>query len=277
MLWRVLAVIVAIGVVIGIVTVTCQQQNAACQTQSKSPNDSDKSQTKADAAIHQNQAGNDTKNGGNCASCRDILLKWPEGITTWAVILTLFVIAWQSAETARAAKAAQMATEHSIASERAWILPEMVWIGSGAKDAPEGSDQVFILCDIKNHGKTPARVFGMNARWEVGPISEPAKTWDDSLYTFDAKAKPKWVVLPDKHTALSAPIPGFTATAKSKVQIPTQPGGTMFIHGVIRYWDMFCKADRFTRFCYRWESEKENPAMGEGYHQAGGGAFNQQT
>ncbi len=35
-----------------------------------------------------------------------VLIAWPEGITTWAVIATGFMIAWQSAETRKAAEAA---------------------------------------------------------------------------------------------------------------------------------------------------------------------------
>src|SRR5271154_4837844 len=38
------------------------------------------------------------------------LVTWPEGITAWAVILTLAAIAWQSVATARAA----VATENAV-------------------------------------------------------------------------------------------------------------------------------------------------------------------
>lgn len=39
------------------------------------------------------------------------LFSWPEGITTWAIIFTGFVIAWQSWETRRAAEATKDATD----------------------------------------------------------------------------------------------------------------------------------------------------------------------
>src|ERR1700733_11915956 len=35
-----------------------------------------------------------------------VLVAWPEGVTTWAIIATGLVIAWQSSETRRAANAA---------------------------------------------------------------------------------------------------------------------------------------------------------------------------
>jgi len=109
MLWKVAAVIVAVGFVAGVVYNTCQQQNVACQALSERPNDGGKSSTMPSGTIHENQARETSKSDDGCTSCRNVLLKWPEGITAWAVILTLFVIAWQSAETARAARATETA------------------------------------------------------------------------------------------------------------------------------------------------------------------------
>src|ERR1700733_6120866 len=57
---------------------------------------------------------------------------WPEGATVWALFLTLFVIAWQSAETREAANAAKTSAEAAleqggliVASERAWMIPKI--------------------------------------------------------------------------------------------------------------------------------------------------------
>ena len=109
MLWKAVALILAIGFVAGIVFITCQQQNAACQAQGMRPSESGKSSTRPSGSIQEDQARAISKSDDNCMPCRNVLLKWPEGITTWAVILTLFVIAWQSAETARAARATETA------------------------------------------------------------------------------------------------------------------------------------------------------------------------
>ena len=109
MLRTAIAVIVAIAFVAGVVYVTCQQQNVACQAQNKRPHDSRKSSTMQSGTIEEDQARTISKSDDSCTSCRNVLLKWPEGITAWAVILTLFVIAWQSAETARAARATERA------------------------------------------------------------------------------------------------------------------------------------------------------------------------
>jgi hypothetical protein len=37
------------------------------------------------------------------------IFAWPEGVTAWALLLTLVVIAWQSVETRAAAKAGEVA------------------------------------------------------------------------------------------------------------------------------------------------------------------------
>ena len=62
-----------------------------------------------------------------------MLVAWPEGITTWAVIATGFAITYQSVETAKAAKAtevAAIAAKDGVAvtmnAERAWIIDEAV-------------------------------------------------------------------------------------------------------------------------------------------------------
>jgi hypothetical protein len=52
------------------------------------------------------------------------LFSWPEGITTWAIILTGFAIAWQSYETRKAAESMVVGTKASIEAQRARIVLE---------------------------------------------------------------------------------------------------------------------------------------------------------
>jgi hypothetical protein len=191
----------------------------------------------------------------------------PEGITVWALFLTLFAIAEQTRYTA-------LAVKHAIHSERAWVLVTHVALVAGAIDAPEGKDQVFIQCNARNNGKTPARILGMNAVLRAGPISEPGKTWDESLYKF-AQKSPTSTILPDHNTALHAIVGGYKAQPGQMVSAPCDSDETFLVHGVIRYWDMFGKEDRFTRFCFR--QTDGVPGKTSTYVQAGGGRYNQQT
>jgi hypothetical protein len=234
-----------------------------------------------------------------------VLLTWPEGITAWAVIFTLIAIATQAylmrvhanhfailaeatfkqtailAESVAAAQknadAALHQTNHMVASERAWLLVSRIEFTAGASDRPEGTKQVFIQCAAINHGRTPARVLGMKALTAIGPISDPGQTWDESLYDPDGETTPRWVILPDKASALACPVLGFTAEPGQVFRAPLGEGQARFIHGVVRYWDMFSETERFTRFCFRWDNENERPGLGTGFHVAGGDRFNQQT
>jgi hypothetical protein len=202
------------------------------------------------------------------------LVTWPEGIATWALILTLGAIVWQAIVGRAAASAALKQVNYMVSSERAWVMDTTVVLSSGAKDKPEGSEQVFIQCAAGNEGRTPARVLGMNAIFATGPISDPGKTWDNKLYWFPKTLTPKWTILPDKSSALHCSVPGLTGQPGQIFRQPIPNGETPYIHGVIKYWDVFSETERFTRFCYRYV---ENPGSPYGFQRAGGGGYNQQT
>jgi len=189
----------------------------------------------------------------------------------------LLFVGWQSREIRRSSKATEKATELSIASERAWVMEHTVAFTAGGVDVPDGRDQVFIQCVAKNHGRTPARVLGMNALRAIGPISDPGQTWDEVLYDFKAQNTPRWVILPDKNTALHCAVPDLKAVPGQILISPIATGESTFIHGVIRYWDMFSETDRFTRFCYRFCEAGELPGKPAGFYRAGGDRYNQQT
>lgn len=262
----------AILLVFAIVLVTCKNQYTAQQYQA----DGQENSLPASVPLaHGSESKDRTKTGYSTPSCWQILLAWPQGITTWAILFTLFVIGWQSWETARAASAAERTTAHLIASERAWILVAGVNLTAGASDAPEGDMQVFVQCSAKNEGRSPGRVLGMKALWATGPISDPGQTWDESLYETVGFITPRWVMLPGKYTALHFAIPGYLATPGQPIKASIGTGEALFIHGVIRYWDMFSEQDRFTQFCYRWREEV--PGKKAGYYPAGGERYNQQT
>jgi hypothetical protein len=111
-----------------IVLVTCKYQSS-CQ---KETFQADHAAT--DSLVAPNlspipaKAQQDAKQRPICASCWHILLAWPTGITAWAVILTLFAISWQSAETRKAAESAMKSItlqekqlRHVESQTRPWI------------------------------------------------------------------------------------------------------------------------------------------------------------
>jgi hypothetical protein len=90
--------------------------------------------------------------------------RWPNGSTTWAVILTLMAIAEQTRETARAAKATEASVEEvkrqvtaSHDGLRAWIAGNVTEIDP--IENPLGEiypEQRRFRWQIKNYGQTPA-------------------------------------------------------------------------------------------------------------------------
>jgi hypothetical protein len=90
---------------------------------------------------------------------------WPEGATAWFLLFTLFVIAWQSAETRSAAKASKKSAQAALAQIK--IMKQSADIGKGAtvptlrvlKFNMGGSDPLVdneMELTVRNYGATPA-------------------------------------------------------------------------------------------------------------------------
>lgn len=76
-----------------------------------------------------------------------VLVAWPDGITTWAIIATGLVIAWQSNETRRSAKAAEVSAKISERALIAQFRPKVI-IRKMRLDPPS-----FIFYDRRNDGE----------------------------------------------------------------------------------------------------------------------------
>jgi hypothetical protein len=163
---------------------------------------------------------------------------------------------------------------NAMRSDRAWLVVEKAELVEGNPSQP---GQVFVQCAVKNNGKTVARVLGMNARWGIGPVGNPGKTWDDSLFVFDKGVRPKWTFLPATISAMHSPVQGWTAKAGGNVTIGCQSGETQFIHGVVFYWDAFTKKRRTTRFCFHHYQIDQFGKQKLGFHPIGDPEHNQQT
>jgi hypothetical protein len=173
-----------------------------------------------------------------------------------------------------AAKAALKQANHIVTSERAWVEISRITLTSGAIDQPGGGKQLFVSCEGINRGKTPARVLGLNVLLAVGPIADPEKTWNENLYDFSGMPTPRWNIVPGIPKPLYRAIRGFVLNPGE--ELPTlDAGDAHFIHGVLRYWDVFSQLDRFTRFCYR--EDRGGSLLGKGWHVAGEDRCNQET
>ena len=116
------------------------------------------------------------------------LFSWPEGITTWALILTLFAIVEQTAQTRKAAEAALLNAKAVIDAERAWIVvsieressplsreyPGMTLASIIAENNRRGNEaylanmkgkpKIFYVSCL-NQGRTPARIISVCAAY----------------------------------------------------------------------------------------------------------------
>ena len=86
---------------------------------------------------------------------------WPEGVTAWALLLTLLVLAWQSTETRAAAQASLKQSEIQAAGLKHWIVVKN-WRSEliDEKDSPRFSDmsrriQIRIRFDLVNESNFP--------------------------------------------------------------------------------------------------------------------------
>ncbi len=87
---------------------------------------------------------------------------WPNGVTAWALLLTLLAIAWQSAETRAAARATEesvtLAADTAKRQLRAYLGVNEACVKITANEAIDGQPWVRLEAQlhIKNGGQTPA-------------------------------------------------------------------------------------------------------------------------
>lgn len=76
---------------------------------------------------------------------------WPDGMTTWAILLTLWAIAWQSNETKKAAQASRDSVALFLAKERARLtikIGRYAWQKAGFGTYEPGPIMEFIVANL---------------------------------------------------------------------------------------------------------------------------------
>ena len=82
------------------------------------------------------------------------LVRWPEGITTWAILLTLGAIGWQGWETRKVAEATRDSICTQVKALRIAINTERPYLVISV-ESPTPDAFVFMA---KNEGSTPAKI-----------------------------------------------------------------------------------------------------------------------
>lgn len=104
---------------------------------------------------------------------------WPSGVTAWALLLTLLVVAWQSAETRAAARATEESVTLAADTAKRQLRAYMVVRNSRLILHEDGS--VEAKMELANCGQTPAYDLrgATHCRFTAYPIHEPKPMPDD--------------------------------------------------------------------------------------------------
>jgi len=205
------------------------------------------------------------------------LFTWPEGITTWAIILTLLAVAEQARESAkatqavrdslphqeRAAKAAVRNAEALINAERAWIIPELKCLCTQRADnrwykadgvTPCTTEEVLrgehlkYILKLTNMGRTPANVTGFQITYTLLPEGVrdllPA-AGNDATY----REVNRFVAAGESGEILEPVIDVGEYTRGHWLPIRALEETAVF-HGWVKYRHMFSAKEDQADFCY---------------------------
>jgi hypothetical protein len=197
-----------------------------------------------------------------------VLLAWPEGITTWAVLATGFAIAWQSYETRRSVQAARTQAAHMIVSERAWLIIRSSMVDYVPKHF---DDQWRFWWVIENTGDTPARIIETQCLYEIVECTELLNFPNVLKYPEPIKLN-GFLVPPggkvDYDTFIRAPDGRAIKPSEMDVDVIEaieREHRHLRVYGYVRYLDVFNKK-RESRFCeyYVWPF-KTRPERATGF------------
>jgi len=226
--------------------------------------------------------------------------RWPNGTTTWAIILTLLAIAEQTSQTAKAAKATEFAAKAAdmnakafISSERAWILVKMMPTFPRRK-----SDDGYDFTWENGTPLTQQDILGMKhlVPETVGYIAKNygrTPGWVTSHWC-DAKIVPTMNGLPAKPDYFSRRGSISIETCddlyvpdgdrKNKILIPfadlipvARREQFLYVYGIITYRDAWDSPPHETRFCFYWHVPPQGDINPRDFCQEGPAGYNGQT
>lgn len=101
-----------------------------------------------------------------------MLVAWPEGVTTLAVLLTLFFIAWQATLMSQTVSASAESSKRELRAYLTVVVGGAIF--QERRGADKGGDLMFECRPlIVNTGQTPARNITYKARAAVMPLPLP--------------------------------------------------------------------------------------------------------
>ena len=177
-----------------------------------------------------------------------VLYTWPEGFTTWAIICTGFVIAWQSNETRKAADATRDSVQVVINKERARIRVQVLplWhqsVGRSVRLSTPDSIPPEVEFVVHQYGPTSAIIEATSMTVEIRDSHDPKAGEDYILMKLPAVMKED---VEERRACVIHPL-----LAGELLQEVRDRKKVIHFYGIIRYRDVF-RQDRETGFYYTW-------------------------
>ena len=175
------------------------------------------------------------------------LFTWPEGVTAWAIILTLMAIAEQTKQTTRAAEAAEASVETGKDTAKRQLRAYLnVVVGIGVYQERDKNLKFEGKPLLLNAGQTPAHKVRFRVKAAILPAPLPKETILQGTKT--GKDTDEGFLGAQQNATISGLVEDFCDDSEVE-GIKTATGGKgLYVWGTVTYEDIFGDA-HYTRFC----------------------------
>jgi hypothetical protein len=173
-----------------------------------------------------------------------VLISWPEGVTTLAVLLTLFFIAWQAILMRQTVSASEEVSKRELRAYLTVVIGEAVY--QERRSEEKGGDLMFECRPILiNTGQTPARKITFKARAAVMTAPLPKE-----IHLPDAPDQGIGgsILGPQQNAHMSALVDGFRPDNEVENIKRGLGDKALYVWGRVTYEDVFGES-HFTLFC----------------------------
>ena len=197
-------------------------------------------------------AGSETSHPGHEAQATGqmpmwrILIAWPEGAGTLAVLCTLFFIGWQAILMRQTVAAAEDTSKRDLRAYVSVVIGTAIFQERRPKD--KGGDLRFECQPVlKNTGKTPARNVRFKARAAIMAAQLPKEV---NLPDVHDEGVGGTFIGPEQNATMFAIVDGFCADYEVDDIKYFKGSKALFVWGLVLYEDVYGE-EHFVRFCHR--------------------------
>jgi hypothetical protein len=200
-------------------------------------------------------------------------VSWPEGITVWALFLTLVAIAEQSQYSAQSADAALKTAQAMMDADRGFIIVDWDDLYAAEPEKPEQNWRLAFLWKCRNAGKTPVFLKRFGVRFvllqsmtdlpESPDYGSPEEIQDEPLIAEK--------ICETRITYLETDVPFRELEGRYRFG-----ERTMFAYGYVLYSDIYGR-DHTTRFALKYAAAPRPRRDFDGFRLSGPHSYNEYT